>query len=105
MPTHSRNGPRSRGRTGARFEHAKRRVLTASQICHLCGEFVDLDLKWPDPMSATVDHLIPVSQLSWDDPLTYSVDNLRPAHLLCNQKRGADKAKRKEHPNSRNWFE
>lgn len=104
MPTHSQNGPRSRGRTGRRFEHAKARVLSASQICDECGELIDMKLKWPDPMSPTVDHIIPVNQLEWDDPLTYDVNNLVPCHLVCNQRRGSKKKKPSVHPTSRDWF-
>lgn len=104
MPTSSRNGPRSLGRKGRRFEHAKARVLSASQICDECGEFIDMKLKWPDPMSPTVDHIIPVNQLEWDDPLTYDVTNLVPCHLVCNQRRGAKAKPAATHPNSRDWF-
>jgi hypothetical protein len=105
LPTNSKNGPRSRGRTGKRFAHAKSRVLTASQICDECGEFMDMSLRWPDPMSPTVDHIIPVNQLEWDDPLNYDVDNLVPCHLVCNQRRGGKKKKVSTHPNSQNWLE
>jgi hypothetical protein len=103
LPTSSKNGPRSLGRTGGKFERAKHRVLKNNQICHLCRELIDLDLVYPDPKSPTVDHIIPVKDLAWDDPLTYSVDNLLPAHLLCNQKRGAGTVKKRTHPQSRDW--
>ena len=64
-----------------------------------------MKLRWPDPMSPTVDHIIPVNQLEWDDPLNYDVDNLVPCHLVCNQRRGGKKKKASAHPNSRNWLE
>ncbi|MBB5167129.1 HNH endonuclease [Mycobacterium sp. AZCC_0083] len=103
MPTSSKNGPRSLGRTGAKFERAKQRVLRANQICDECRTLIDLDLKYPDPLSATVDHIIPVSQLAWDDPLTYADSNLVPCHLVCNQRRGSKVKKRRTHPQSRDW--
>lgn len=103
MPTSSKNGPRSLGRTGGKFERAKQRVLRNSQICDECRVLIDLDLKYPDPLSATVDHIIPVSQLAWDDPLTYAVENLVPCHLVCNQRRGSKTKKKQTHPQSRNW--
>ena len=28
--------------------------------CYLCGEDIDYDLPWPDPMCFTVDHIIPL---------------------------------------------
>lgn len=95
---------RSRGRTGSRWEKARRRVLRASQICWLCGELIDTSLKWPDPMSASVDHEIPVSRLEWDDPRLYDVQYLHPAHLICNQKRSDLRRKKVEHPQSRKWL-
>jgi len=104
MPTTSKNGPRSLGRKGIRFQKAKQRVLRANQICDECGEFIDLQLKWPDPLSPTVDHIIPVNQLEWNDPLNYDVNNLVPCHLVCNQRRGAKKKKPQQHPQSRDWF-
>ncbi|NGX08728.1 HNH endonuclease [Mycobacteroides franklinii] len=105
MPTSSKNGPRSLGRTGVKFEKAKARVLRASQICDQCHELIDLNLKWPDPKSATVDHIIPVKDLAWDDPLCYDVSNLVPCHLVCNQRRGGKAKTKVKHPTSRNWRE
>ncbi|HWS93745.1 MAG TPA: HNH endonuclease [Mycobacterium sp.] len=31
-------------------------------MCWWCGRWLDPDLKWPHPHSATVDHVIPVSR-------------------------------------------
>ena len=107
MPTSSKKGPRSRGRTGGKFYRAKARVLAANQICAHpdCRKFIDVTLPWPDPMSATVNHIIPVKDLAWDDPLTYDVSNLEPMHLVCNQKLGAGPRKKQKHRTSRNWRE
>ncbi|AQT25769.1 HNH endonuclease [Mycobacterium phage EniyanLRS] len=74
-------------------------MLEANPICHLCGELIDLDLKWPDPMYGTADHIIPVKDLARDDPRLYDPKNLRPAHLSCNARRGSTKHK-VDHPNS-----
>lgn len=71
------------GRTGHRtYRRNRATVLATNNICHLCGFQIDMELKAPHPMSATVDHVVPYS-LGGDD----SVENLRPAHHLCNQKR------------------
>ena len=51
-------------------------------ICHLCGRKVDLSLKWPDPMSPTLDHLVPQVQGG-----THEDTNLRLAHFHCNSSR------------------
>jgi hypothetical protein len=104
---------RSKGRNSAKFERAKNRVLAANQICQFrgndrwppCGQIIDLDLKWPHPMSGTANHIIPVSRLAWDDPLTYDVNNLEPMHLVCNQRLGDGSQKKQKHPTSRDWRE
>lgn len=113
MPTSSKKGPRSRGRTGGKFYRAKARVLDTNRICQFkgndkwppCGKLIDLDLKYPDPMSATVNHIIPVSDLAWDDPLTYDVENLEPMHNICNKRLGNSKPKPRKHKTSRDWLE
>ena len=48
-------------------------------LCGLCGEPVDKDLSWPDPMSASLDHIIPLSRGG-----AHTLDNVQLAHLVCN---------------------
>lgn len=67
-----------------------RYALTASQIaerdgsdCSICAEPVDLSLKWPDRMSATRDHVVPVTHGG-----SNAAENLRLAHLSCNSRKG-----------------
>lgn len=52
--------------------------------CHLCSRRVDQALVSPHPMSATVDHLIPIVAGGDDAP-----ENTRLAHRRCNSSRGA----------------
>jgi hypothetical protein len=50
-------------RTGHRtYRRRRARVLKTSDVCSWCGRWLDPDLKWPHPYSATVDHIIPVSR-------------------------------------------
>lgn len=51
--------------------------------CHLCRKRVDPGLRSPHPMSASADHLIPISDGGDDEPA-----NLALAHRYCNEKRG-----------------
>lgn len=116
MPTSS-NGktPRSRGRTGSKWLHVRKRILEHNRICQFAGndryppcfELIDLSLKWPDPRSGTVDHpeSALVKDLAWDDPRLYDESLLKPMHLICNQRKGAGKQKKSEHPQSRQWLE
>lgn len=51
--------------------------------CHLCGNAVDSKLKWPDPLSPSLDHLVPLSKGGAHDPA-----NVRLAHVSCNSSKG-----------------
>lgn len=75
----------------ALWEHNRKIILTSQSICGICGKPVDKSLKAPDPMSATVDHIIPISANGHPTDL----DNLQLAHRYCNlmksNKIGAEK--------------
>lgn len=69
-------------RTSSRaYRRNRKRCLASSDTCWLCGQWIDPDIAWPDPMSATADHVIPVSK-GGDN-----LGELRPAHLRCNVRR------------------
>lgn len=79
-------GEESRRKRRARLAGVKRdRYSTASiaerdgYTCSLCGERVDMNLKYPHPGSASVDHILPLS-LGGDDTLA----NVALACLGCN---------------------
>lgn len=48
-----------------------------------CGRPIQRELKHPDPMSASVDHIVPLSRGGGD-----TAPNKRAAHLRCNVSRG-----------------
>lgn len=48
-------------------------------MCHLCGDPIDPESKWPDQMCASLDHVIPMAH---GGPHTY--DNVAASHWLCN---------------------
>lgn len=115
MPTSS-NGkhPRSRGRTGAKFLHLRRRLLKDGAICQFkgndlhpsCGELIDPTVQWPNDWAGTINHKIPVADLAWDDPLLWDPENCEPFHDICNKRNGSGKSQNKSsHPNSRDWFD
>ncbi|SDD37432.1 HNH endonuclease [Geodermatophilus telluris] len=60
--------------------------------CRLCGGPVDRDLRWPDPASASLDHVVPLVVGG-----AHSRDNTQLAHWLCNVQKGA----RTEDPDDR----
>jgi len=51
--------------------------------CQLCGESIARELRWPHPLSASVDHITPRA-----DGGPHAQRNLRAAHLRCNARRG-----------------
>lgn len=48
-------------------------------VCGICSEPVDPDLAWPDPLSVSLDHVIPVSRGG-----RHVRENAQCAHLTCN---------------------
>ncbi|MFE7899186.1 HNH endonuclease [Streptomyces sp. NPDC057424] len=51
--------------------------------CYLCGEDVDRLLRYPDPMSASLDHVVALSRGG-----THTWDNVACSHLRCNLQKG-----------------
>lgn len=68
---------------GARqaYEQARKRILLRATICAICGQPLDKSLKYPDPMSPTVDHIIPLAKGGHP----YAMENLQAAHRKCNR--------------------
>lgn len=50
--------------------------------CRLCGEGIDKWRRFPDPWSASVDHIVPVSRGG-----AHSLDNVQASHLSCNARK------------------
>lgn len=52
--------------------------------CSICGEPIPASLAWPHPLSASIDHVTPLSKGG-----KHRIDNAKPAHLACNMRKGA----------------
>ncbi len=90
---------------GARRRAIRDRWRAIGAPCALCGLDIDYDLPAGHPMSFEVDEIVPVSR--GGDPLDFS--NTQPAHRICNQRKGAGRARPKPKgegcglPTSRQW--
>jgi 5-methylcytosine-specific restriction endonuclease McrA len=51
--------------------------------CQLCLDPIDPALRVPDPMAATLDHVVPLAQGG-----SHSMQNLQAAHFMCNYMKG-----------------
>lgn len=51
--------------------------------CKLCLLPIDPEIAWPDPMSPSVDHVIPLSRGG-----AHAMHNVQSAHLGCNSSKG-----------------
>ena len=88
---------------------ANRKIILATQtLCAICGKPVDKTLKSPDPMSPSVDHIIPIAKGGHPCDLS----NLQLAHRACTRAKGTDIVAKniekaslpnRDFPQSRDW--
>lgn len=71
------------GEQRAAYESARKKIFATQKVCALCGKSVDMSLKFPHPLSKTVDHIIPVSR--GGNPS--DISNLQLAHFCCNRQK------------------
>lgn len=82
------------------YESNRKKILKTQSICGICGKPVDKRLKYPDPMCAVIDHIIPVSKGGHPS----DINNLQLAHHSCNRQKSdklfvKDKVKDKDKVN------
>ena len=65
--------------TTVRDRH-RRAIARGKPPCAICGNPIDYDAHHHDPLSFTVDHIIPWSKGGAD-----TLDNKQPAHRGCNR--------------------
>ena len=53
-------------------------------VCGICTEPIDRALAWPDPSSASMDHVVPMFRGG-----AHSYANTQASHLRCNLAKGA----------------
>ena len=76
-------GRADHGSAKSSYLKAKKIIFASQSVCGICGRPVDFDKKFPDPWSATIDHIIPVS----NGGAPASLENMQLAHSFCNRQK------------------
>ena len=63
------------------YEKNRKTILASQEICAICGQPVNKKLKFPNPLSPSIDHIIPIAK--GGHPA--DIENLQLTHLKCNQ--------------------
>ena len=79
--------PDRKGSHRANYERNKKRILATQNICGICGKPVDKSLKYPHPMSPTIDHIIPVNGKNGIFGHPSDLSNLQLSHFSCNRQK------------------
>lgn len=59
----------------------KRYAESNGAVCYICGKEINTRLKFPDPWSMTIDHIVPIKKGGHPS----DSDNLAVAHFRCNR--------------------
>jgi len=71
-------------RNTAQRDRDRARIRATKAACGICGRPIDYLLPHDDPMSFTVDHIIPLAKGGAD-----RIDNKQAAHRTCNSTKRA----------------
>lgn len=78
------------------FEKNKKRIYATQKACGICGKTVDFGLKYPHPLSACIDHIIPIAKGGHPS----DIDNLQLSHWTCNRQKSDKLVERKDISNN-----
>ena len=67
----------------AQFNSNRKKILASQDVCGICGKPVDKSLKYPHPLCATIDHIIPLEKGGHPS----DINNLQLAHFTCNRQK------------------
>lgn len=81
MAVKKRYRPDKDGSHRAEFERNRKILLMTAEVCAICGQPLDRRYKYPHPLSATADHIIPVAKGGHPSDMK----NLQAAHFRCNR--------------------
>lgn len=69
------------GPHAATYAKNRQKILQSQTICGICGKEVDKTIPYPDPLSACIDHIIPINKGGHPS----DINNLQLAHMVCNR--------------------
>ena len=78
----------------ANFEKNKKKIYKTQTHCGICGKPVDFDVKYPNPMSASIDHIIPINKGGHPS----DIENLQLVHFTCNRAKSDKLTEKKQKP-------
>lgn len=81
-----RNRPDKDGTHRLTFERNKKKIYATQTVCGICGKPVDFSQRYPHPLSACIDHIIPIAKGGHPS----DIENMQLAHWTCNRNK-ADK--------------
>lgn len=65
------------------YERNKKKIYASQTVCGICGKPVDFSLDYPHPLSACIDHIIPVAKNGHPS----DIENMQLAHWACNRQK------------------
>ena len=65
------------------YQNARKKIIAAQSVCGICGQPVNKRLKFPHPLSPTVDHIVPIAK--GGDP--FDIGNMQLTHWICNRQK------------------
>lgn len=77
------NRPDRSGTHQTQFRINKKKIYATQTVCGICGKPVDFSLKYPHPLSACIDHIIPIAKGGHPS----DISNLQLAHWCCNRQK------------------
>ena len=78
-----RNRPDKDGSHQQAYRRNKEKIFATQTVCGICGQPVDFELKYPHPLSACIDHIVPVAKGGHPSDR----ENLQLAHWSCNRQK------------------
>ena len=78
-----RNRPDKDGTHRGPFEKNKKKIYATQTTCGICGKPVDFSIRYPNPLSPCIDHIIPIAKGGHPS----DIDNMQLAHWTCNRQK------------------